>query len=366
MKYNLIGLFILAIAFASCDAEKSFTVKGKIEGYGDGRLIAFNQNDPTKMDTINISMGEFELKGKIDEPTPFQFWEVNIFPPNFTIFLEPGETKITGMAGQQNALKIEAGQTHKDYEKYIEITGPIINSFDSLSQLVSTGEAKNISDQDVQTYAAELEKNYIAEQIQYIQANPKSYASALVAYEYLRGKSLSMSHQEKLDFVSELDPIIQKSSYGILMNEMIEAQKKTAIGMELPDFKLPDPSSSAISLQSYRGQYVLVDFWASWCGPCRQENPTVVKAFEKYKDRGFTVVGVSLDSDKKQWLAAIKADKLNWPQASDLKQWDSEVVGLYDLKSIPANFLIDPNGIIIAKDLRGAALDQTLEKVLSK
>jgi len=134
-----------------------------------------------------------------------------------------------------------------------------------------------------------------------------------------------------------------------------------------PDIQLEDPNGNVIALSSLRGQVVLLDFWASWCKPCRQENPTVVAAYNKYKNEGFTIYSVSLDEDKAAWEKAIKADNLSWVNhVSDLKGWQSSAAALYGVQSIPASFLIDKNGAIIGKDLRGAALEQKLQEVFGK
>lgn len=147
---------------------------------------------------------------------------------------------------------------------------------------------------------------------------------------------------------------------------MVNSMKSIAIGQPAPEISLPDTTGQVVKLSSLKGKYVLVDFWAKWCGPCRQENPNVVKAFNKYKDKGFTVFGVSLDRSKGDWMQAIKQDGLTWTHVSDLKYWQSEAAKTYNITGIPFSVLVDPNGVIIAKNLRGAALDRKLDEVLRK
>lgn len=148
--------------------------------------------------------------------------------------------------------------------------------------------------------------------------------------------------------------------------DMVEAMKITAIGQPAPEIALPNPDGEIVKLSSLRGNYVLVDFWAKWCGPCRAENPNIVRVYNKYKDHGFTVFGVSLDRNREDWLQAIKDDNLTWTHVSDLKYWQSEAARTYNINAIPFSILLDPNGVIIAKNLRGAALEKKMAEIFGE
>jgi peroxiredoxin len=152
-----------------------------------------------------------------------------------------------------------------------------------------------------------------------------------------------------------------------IQRAIAEAPKPIWIGRQAPEISLPDTEGRTVKLSSFRGKYVLVDFWASWCGPCRRENPNVVDAYNQFKNKNFTVLGVSLDrpGQKENWIKAIREDKLTWTHISDLKFWQSEVVPVYQVGSIPFNVLVDPDGKIVAENLRGNALGQKLQEVLN-
>jgi len=198
----------------------------------------------------------------------------------------------------------------------------------------------------------------------FITKNPNSYISLMALGELMQADGIEVATLTNL--YKGLSESVKRTDFGEELGAQLLSESLTAIGVVAPDFTQNDPNGKPVKLSDFRGKYVLIDFWASWCGPCRKENPTVVKAYAQFKNKNFEILGVSLDNPnaKAAWLKAIETDKLTWTQVSDLQGWNNKVAVLYGVKGIPQNFLLDPKGVIIAKNLRGDELIQTLSTAL--
>jgi peroxiredoxin len=207
-----------------------------------------------------------------------------------------------------------------------------------------------------------LNAQYMSGLKNFMKNHPKSPVSAYILGNDLNNAAIPMA--DIMEVVSYLDKSLETNSHVVAANKRIESVRGTMVGYTATNFTQATPDGKKVSLTDFRGKYVLIDFWASWCKPCRMENPNVVAAYNRYKDKGFTVLGISMDSNRDPWLAAIQQDNLTWTHISDLKGWGNEVGKMYNVTGIPQNFLIDKEGKIIAKDLRGAQLEEKLAEII--
>jgi len=278
------------------------------------------------------------------------------------LYLEKGNINITGQDSVKNALisGSKINDENKSYNVLVAAPEKAMTMLNSQYQAASESQRNDQAFMDglqVRYDKAKEEKRLL--QYQYIKQNPDAYRSLLTLIE-LGEPDMDVATIEPL--FNGLSVAIRTSPTGLEFTKSISAARAVAIGVIAPLFTQNDANDQPVSLTSFRGKYVLLDFWASWCGPCRGENPNIVKAYDQYKNKNFTVLSVSLDrpGKKDDWLAAIKADGLEWTQVSDLKFWDNEVAKQYGIRAIPQNFLIDPNGKIIDRNLRGDELNKKL------
>jgi len=329
------------------------------------------------LDSAEIVNGNFKFTGQIIYPTNafliidragIGFTNLDKTADILNFYLDKGEFSIKSTDSASKA-QIAGSKINEEYKKLMAQLNPF---FEEAQKLEADDKATSEATKNTEEYQADLDKK--RNQIQvgqkavlkvFILSNPDSYLS-LLALSSIGGPSPDAG--ELTTLYNSLSQPLKDTETAKNFKKALDKLTITSVGAMAPDFTEADVNGQPIKLSSFRGKYVLIDFWASWCGPCRQENPNVVKVFNKFKEKNFTILGVSLDreSGKADWINAINNDGLSWTQVSDLKFWNSEAAALYDVSAIPANFLIDPDGKIIAKNLRGRELERKLQEVLGK
>lgn len=342
-------------------AQKTLSVTGTIAGLKEGSPVSLtNINDPS--DTVakgkTQKSGVVVLKGTMKEP---MLLSLN-FPDNkkANVFLENAKVKITGNVNDLKALKITGSPSQVAFEDFQKKFNPLFENLGKVNQqLQYGGGGKRDSLQQV----FESAKNQVQKEIDLFlkKYNSSAVSSFLLAVTIQLSEDIFLTEKR----LNSLKPAATENFYGGYVKQTIDDSKVMAIGSET-DFTQADTLGNPVALSSFRGKYVLVDFWASWCGPCRQENPNVVQNFNKFKSKNFTVLGVSLDrqGQRDKWLQAIHLDNLVWTHVSDLQFWNNAVAMKYKIQSIPQNFLVGPDGKIVAKNLRGPDLESKLCELL--
>ena len=371
--YLMLGLLLLTFCASS---QEKFTISGQLTGVDRNARIflSYHRGETNHTDSMALTTGEFSFSGTVKDPTRATLEVKTPRPANgaarekkvsydFQVFfLESGLIKvlgetmktalITGGKAQQEFtnLNVKLNPLYAQSAVYSEKLGQLWRNSDTTGRAALFAASSAVS-----SNVAKIEEEFI-------RTNPNSYVSLSI----LQSRMNYMEPAKFKAFYNGLSATLKDSEIGKAMASRLEIALKTGIGSPAINFTQNTPDQKPFTLSSLRGKYVLIDFWASWCGPCRGENPYLVAAYHDFKDKNFEIVSVSLDEKKDRWLAAVKQDNMSWIQVSDLKGWYNEVAAAYAIRAIPRNFLIDPKGIIIAKNLRGEELKVKLKGILEK
>ncbi len=363
---NIVLVLFAVILAVSCKTEPQYKINGNVEGV-EGMVYLKKQGeerDLIKVDSATVENNMFILKGKIDSDELYYLQlgdENNIVP----VFMSNADIKVTGNIENLKDVLVEGSVPNDLLKSYTDAADMIQEKQKTLyteyKELSAKGELTPEKEEQIKSDYEALNNELQETGMKFINNNVNSTVAAFLTTRQM----YAMEFAELEELFNKFAEPVKNSTYGKKISDKLELMKKTAVGQPFIDFSMADVDGKELRLADYTGKgLLLLDFWASWCGPCRAENPNLVAAYEKYHDKGFEIFGVSFDGNKDKWIEAIEADKMNWIHVSDLKAWQCAAGKLYGIQSIPSNVLIDKEGKIIAKNLRGEELEKKLAEIL--
>jgi len=375
-KLFLTGSVILFML--SCNTKTNigkFTISGEVKNVPDQKIfleeLHFSQQPPQVIDTGEVVNGKVNLKSIASEEG---LYRLRLEKGSGYIFINDQDAITFSLDGNDAGFKTQTfnSPANGSLKKFISVIDSLQAQLFAASNGIKALTEAHASDSALQASEnglSQLKNSYNNFVEKYIDttASPVIALFALGYTQQIPQDSVSLIANrltKKFPNHHALNDLVAQYNASLTQPQRSDSGSKLTAGLEAPDLTMPDVNGKPLSLKSLRGKYVLVDFWASWCGPCREENPNVVAAYQKFKDKNFTILGVSLDKNKAAWLKAIKDDNLTWNHMSDLKFWNSAAVPLYNIDGIPFNVLLDPQGRIIAAALRGDDLQKKLQEVL--
>jgi peroxiredoxin len=362
---NFFYLSIITAMAASCSSEPHYVINAKING-ADSVTFILQKREAGKVVTIDSAFslrGSFSMKGGAVKYPELVLLSARNTGMRTQFFLENTEITITGKLDSLYGATVTGSKTQDEYNGLINSLNGISDKYNKINNDYQLAEQSGDTAKASQLLK-EIEtgdKEVLQVQKDFIKNNPASFAAPAI----LSGLINDLNGSEIDSYITAMDTTVASTELIRNLKVYVERMKAVEIGQKAPDFTMNDPEGNAISLYSKVGsKLLLVDFWAGWCGPCRRANPAIVKIYKEFSKKGFNVFGVSLDRTKEEWTGAIAEDKLPWTQVSDLQYWNNTAAKMYGVFAIPANFLLDDKGVIIAKNLMDEALYNKVREVL--
>jgi len=386
-KMRKVILFALVLAsIVSCSKVKKgeFLITGTAKGIEDGKTVILQTQDEAAMmmvpvDTVKIKDGKFEFKGKIKEPTMYSL-SFPDFQNGFPVIVESDEIKVEVIKDSINNSRISGTYNNDEFQKFNDEAKKIqkkmmdfqkknMQAFNDAQQKQDTATVNKLLKQN-----NDIQKGLKDMMVKYPDTHPKSFISALIVLEMFKDPNYDAKKIRKL--YNSLDEDLRKTKTAKKIKDQLDALDKIKstpkpkpvavnVGQIAPDFSAKTPQGVTVSLKQSLGKVTVIDFWASWCGPCRKENPAVVALYNEFHSKGLNIVGVSLDKDAAKWKEAIAKDKLTWTHISNLQEFNDPIALQYNIEQIPTTFVLDATGKIVAKDLRGDELKAKVKELLS-
>ena len=369
MIKNTFYIALLLSIYGCSSGNGEFKVKGSVD-LKDGdmvyRIVADSNQQPIVIDSVAVKAGSFTMVGKSPSPD-VNFLSLQGVNGNFPFVLEPGILKVSLYKDSLMASKVNGTVSNDGFMEYKAETKVFVSSMNAISNDLQQASFKGDSLllEDLQEQYKDVQDQVRDYEVNFIKKNNNSYISVLILERFVISKQMNIEEARPLfDLFSDR---LKKSKSGQNLENILNVKPEpTEVGQIAPEFEGPGPKGEIVSLKENLGKITIIDFWASWCRPCRVENPNLVRTFNKFKDKGLNIVGVSLDRNKPNWLKAIEDDGLNWSHVSNLKYWSDPIAQMYKVRAIPASFILDKEGRIISKNLRGDALHKKVKELLEE
>lgn len=371
----LLPLFILFVSCQSTSGDYTINISADVEDDHQIFLVNFDEsNKPNVIDTLYVKDGLTSYSGVSKLPDYQSLW-VDGVRGSVPVFVEPGEITVELYKDSIQASKVSGTKTNVAFKRYIDEINPLFKSFYEIQNEMRNAMVSrdSLGYKDLEEQLKEMETKFNDYQIDYTKSNSDSYISAMVLIQLVMNKAID--NEVAYEIYNGFSKTIKKTKSAIKIYELVAPKEveeteeaaqdgEVNVGDKAPDFSAPNPNNIAVSLNKSLGKLTVLDFWASWCGPCRVDSSNLVKVYNTYKAKGLAIVGISLDQQKESWKKAIDNDQLDWTHVSYLKRWDDPIAAIYGVRSIPQLFLLDENGVVIAKERHAADFIPFLEKIL--